>query len=87
MEFQDKPEPEIKSDEVLVKVALCGICGSDVHAYANGLMFPPGTLMGHELSGVIAEVGEGVDDWKPGARVTVKPWVQCEACHWCRKGQ
>jgi threonine dehydrogenase-like Zn-dependent dehydrogenase len=42
IEFQEKPKPRIQSGEVLVKVEYCGICGSDVHAYLNGLLYPLG---------------------------------------------
>lgn len=86
LEFKEKERPRIKADEVLVKVEVCGICGSDVHSYANGIMFPMGTVMGHEFSGVIAEVGKEVSGWKTGDRVTGKPWVQCGECYWCKQG-
>ncbi len=86
LEFKEKEKPQLKEDDVLVKVELCGICGSDVHSYANGIMFPLGTVMGHEFSGVVVEVGKAVSNWKPGDRVTGKPWVQCGTCYWCQKG-
>jgi (R,R)-butanediol dehydrogenase / meso-butanediol dehydrogenase / diacetyl reductase len=86
LEFKEKEKPQIKDGEVLVKVEVCGICGSDVHSYANGIMFPFGTIMGHEFSGIVVEVGKGVRDWKIGDRVTGKPWVQCGECYWCKKG-
>ena len=87
LEFQDKPKPVVQAGDVLVKVAYCGICGSDVHGYLNGIMVPIGTVMGHECSGVIAEVGEGVEGFSPGDRVAVKPIPQCGECYWCKKGQ
>lgn len=87
MELQDKPKPVIQSGEVLVKVEYCGICGSDVHGYLSGIVIPVGTVMGHEFSGVVAEVGEGVYMVHPGDRVVVKPGASCLNCYWCRKGQ
>ncbi|MBF8260394.1 MAG: zinc-binding dehydrogenase, partial [Actinobacteria bacterium] len=48
LEFQERPRPVADPGEVLVDVALCGICGSDVHGYLNGIMIPVGTVMGHE---------------------------------------
>lgn len=85
--FQDKPKPRIESGEVLVKVEYCGICGSDVHAYQNGILYPVGTVMGHEFSGMIAEVGEDVELVRPGDRVAVKPSASCLNCHWCKNGR
>ncbi|MEW5723828.1 MAG: alcohol dehydrogenase catalytic domain-containing protein [Thermodesulfobacteriota bacterium] len=87
IEFREKPKPEIGPGEVLVKVELCGICGSDVHGYLNGIMIAPGTVMGHEAVGVVSEVGSGVEGFQPGDRVAVKPIAQCGACYWCRRGQ
>jgi (R,R)-butanediol dehydrogenase / meso-butanediol dehydrogenase / diacetyl reductase len=87
IEFKDKPKPEAGEGEVLVKVEYCGICGSDVHGYLNGIMVPLGTVMGHECSGTVAEVGRGVPDWHPGERVVVKPIAQCNECYQCGKGQ
>ncbi|MDA7934877.1 alcohol dehydrogenase catalytic domain-containing protein, partial [Akkermansiaceae bacterium] len=57
----EKPKPVPQSDEVLIKVSCCGICGSDVHGMDNssGRRIPP-MIMGHEASGVIEEVGAGV---------------------------
>jgi 2-desacetyl-2-hydroxyethyl bacteriochlorophyllide A dehydrogenase len=87
IEIQDRPKPEIRSGEVLVKVEYCGICGSDVHGYLSGIVIPVGTVMGHEFSGVVAEVGEDVYMVHPGDRVVVKPSATCLSCYWCRKGQ
>jgi threonine dehydrogenase-like Zn-dependent dehydrogenase len=77
----------IQPGEALVKVEYCGICGSDVHGYLNGIVIPVGTVMGHELSGVVSEVGEGVHHVQPGDRVVVKPSAPCRSCYWCRRGQ
>jgi 2-desacetyl-2-hydroxyethyl bacteriochlorophyllide A dehydrogenase len=69
--YKDVPDPVIKSDEVLVKVMACGICGSDVHGLdgSTGRRIPP-MIMGHEASGVIVKTGSGVVRWTPGDRVT-----------------
>jgi 2-desacetyl-2-hydroxyethyl bacteriochlorophyllide A dehydrogenase len=69
--YKDVPDPGIKSDEVLIKVKACGICGSDVHGLdgSTGRRIPP-LIMGHEASGVIDKTGADVKDWKPGDRVT-----------------
>ena len=69
--YKDVPEPTIKNIEVLVRVRACGICGSDVHGLdgSTGRRIPP-IIMGHEASGEIAEIGDGVVNWKKGDRVT-----------------
>jgi len=87
IEFQERPPPAAGPGEVVVDVALCGICGSDVHGYLNGIMVPRGTVMGHECVGTVARVGDGVEGWEPGARVAVKPLAECGECYYCRHGQ
>jgi threonine dehydrogenase-like Zn-dependent dehydrogenase len=87
IEFQEKPRPEVESTDVLLEVEYCGICGSDVHGYLNGVLVAPGTVMGHECCGVVAEVGNEVQNFQPGDRVVVKPIPQCKTCYWCQRGQ
>jgi len=87
IDLQEKPRPEVQTGDVLVRVEYSGICGSDVHAYLNGILVPPGTVMGHECSGMVAEVGEQVRNVQPGDRVAVKPLAQCKECYWCQRGQ
>lgn len=86
--LEDVPEPELRSDSVLVAVQACGICGSDVHGMdgSTGRRQPP-IIMGHEASGIIAKVGRDVQDWQPGARVTFDSTIYCGVCDFCRKGQ
>ena len=74
--------------EVQIRVEYCGICGTDLHLF-HGAMAQRLTLphvMGHEMSGTIAATGPGVDGWKPGDRVTVRPLDPCGACPACRMG-
>jgi L-iditol 2-dehydrogenase len=86
-EYTDVPEPDIGPEEVLVRVKACGICGSDVHGMdgSSGRRIPP-LVMGHEASGVIAEVGAQVTGWRVGERVTFDSTVYCGRCHFCRRG-
>lgn len=86
-EVRDVPKPQVASDEVLVEVKACGICGSDVHGMdgSTGRRKPP-IIMGHEASGIVAEVGPGVRRWQPGDRVTFDSTVYCGRCHFCRRG-
>ncbi len=66
---EDVADPIPEPDEIVMRVAYCAICGSDLHRYAYSMM-SPGTIMGHEYSGVVVEVGKNVKTWKVGDRVT-----------------
>lgn len=66
---QEVPDPTPEPNEIVMRVSYCAICGSDLHRYAYGMM-SPGTIMGHEFSGVVAAVGRDVTCWKVGDRVT-----------------
>ena len=72
--------------QVLVDVAYCGICGSDLHFRDVPELFPAGTVPGHEFSGRISELGDGVEGWSAGDRVTVLPFAQCGECATCLAG-
>ncbi|MDO8685645.1 MAG: alcohol dehydrogenase catalytic domain-containing protein [Clostridiales bacterium] len=80
---------DLKPDrgEVLIKVKATGICGSDVHGYLGitGRRIPP-MIMGHEFSGYISEIGEGVKNFTAGDRVTVQPLIFCGECEYCGHG-
>jgi len=80
---RDVPEPVLEKDEVLIKVQYCGICGSDLHIYLEGI----GIGLGHEFSGDIVELGSEVDGREIGDRVAVDPRVPCQECYWCRRGE
>ena len=87
LEVTDLPKPIPGSDEILIQVAACGICGSDVHGYdgSTGRRVPP-IVMGHEAAGVVAAIGSEVDNFKPGDRVTFDSTVYCGHCEYCLKG-
>lgn len=82
----EKPVPTIGPDEVLVKVKYCGICGSDIHSYQSGLLYPVGTVMGHEFTAVIDKIGSRVTEHKPGDRVVILPAAPCRKCDCCKRG-
>jgi L-iditol 2-dehydrogenase len=88
LDLADLPAPEPGPDEILVRVAACGICGSDVHGYdgTSGRRIPP-IVMGHEAAGVVASVGTGVTKYKAGDRVTFDSTVYCGECEFCRQGE
>jgi L-iditol 2-dehydrogenase len=84
----DLPMPVPGPGEVLVRVAACGICGSDVHGYdgSSGRRIPP-IVMGHEAAGAVAALGEGVTGYRVGDRVTFDSTVYCGECEFCRRGE
>lgn len=86
--YKDVPVPEITANEVLIQVKDCGICGSDVHGMdgSSGRRIPP-LIMGHEAAGVIAELGENVQGFSEGERVTFDSTIYCGECYSCRRGQ
>jgi L-iditol 2-dehydrogenase len=88
LELVNAPQPVPARDELLVRVAACGICGSDVHGYdgTSGRRIPP-IIMGHEAAGTVASVGEGVTEFRPGDRVTFDSTVYCGECQFCRRGE
>lgn len=92
------PEPAAERGEVVVRVAACGICGSDLHEYLHGPLYIPKTphpltgvvppvTLGHEFSGRVVAVGPDVTGMTTGDRVTVNPCLLCGECRWCRRGQ
>ena len=81
------PEPTPAPDEVVVQVAACGICGTDVHIYRNEYMSEFPLIPGHEFSGNVVAVGKAVTDVKPGDRVAVDPNLYCGHCDFCRNEQ
>jgi L-iditol 2-dehydrogenase len=87
-EFAEIPVPVPGPDEILVRVAACGICGSDVHGYdgSSGRRIPP-IVMGHEAAGVVASIGKDVQGFSEGDRVTFDSTIYCGACDYCRRGE
>lgn len=85
MIIEDAPKPEVSEGEVLLKVDSCGICGTDVEFYKTG-SYNPNWILGHECSGVIEEVGPGVEGWTVGERVAVNDLFSCGECDFCRRG-
>ncbi|MGD0842418.1 MAG: galactitol-1-phosphate 5-dehydrogenase [Candidatus Acidiferrales bacterium] len=88
LEIADLPVPDAGPGEVLLRVAACGICGSDVHGYdgASGRRIPP-LVMGHEASGTVAALGAGVKNFAVGDRVTFDSTVSCGECAYCVRGE
>ena len=77
------PDPECGPDELLIEVASCGICGTDLHIYRNEYMSSFPLIPGHEFSGRVVEVGRDVTDFAIGDRVAVDPNLDCGHCSFC----
>ena len=88
LEIANLPVPVPEPVDVLVQVAACGICGSDVHGYdgTSGRRIPP-LVMGHEAAGIVAAIGSEVSGFAVGDRVTFDSTVYCGVCTFCRKGE
>ncbi|MGA8528903.1 MAG: galactitol-1-phosphate 5-dehydrogenase [Acidobacteriaceae bacterium] len=86
--LREIPPPAPSPGELLIRVAACGICGSDVHGYdgSSGRRIPP-LVMGHEAAGTVAAVGHAVSRFRPGDRVTFDSTVFCGACPFCLRGE
>src|SRR4051812_27572496 len=87
LELTEAELPPVGSTDVLIRVAACGICGSDVHGYdgSSGRRIPP-IIMGHEAAGVVVEMGAAVDRVHVGDRVTFDSTIFCNNCDACRRG-
>jgi 2-desacetyl-2-hydroxyethyl bacteriochlorophyllide A dehydrogenase len=85
-ELRDVAQPSPHVGEAVVKVRSCGICGSDLHFFYGGFP-PPPVCPGHEISGEVAAVGDGVRSIQVGDRVAIEPLVVCHECWACRTGE
>jgi (R,R)-butanediol dehydrogenase/meso-butanediol dehydrogenase/diacetyl reductase len=95
---EEVPDPVITDgDDIIIEVALCGICGTDLHEYQAGPIVTPKEahplthaqlpqILGHEFSGTVQEVGKDVSGIAPGTRVAIMPSVVCHECYYCRRG-
>lgn len=97
LRYEDVPIPQVGEGQVKIRPAWVGICGTDLHEYLGGPNLCPTTphpitretvplTMGHEFSGIIEEVGEGVSDYKPGDRVVIQPIIYDNTCGACLEG-
>ena len=87
LRLEEVPRPKPGAGEVLVRVAACGVCGSDIpRIFTKGTYRFP-TIPGHEFAGTVEALGEGVSEEWQGARVAVSPLIPCYACAQCRAHQ
>lgn len=88
IEFHEVPIPDIGEEEVLIRIHMIGVCGSDIHVYHGTHPFTQYPVtQGHEVSGEIIAVGDKVKELTIGQRVTVEPQVVCGKCYPCRHGK
>lgn len=86
IQYMDMPEPRIGSGQVKVSVRYCGICGSDIPRVLNGACHSFPQVLGHEFSGIVAEVSDGVSSVNVGDHVVGVPLLPCMECDDCKKG-
>ena len=91
MGCEERDIPQVKDDEVLVKLEYVGICGSDLHYYETGAIgdyvVEPPFVLGHEPGGTVVEVGKNVTHLKAGDRVALEPGKTCGHCEFCKTGR
>ena len=93
MRITDVDRPQAGRGEVVIRIAYVGICGTDIEIYTGRMPFiklgliPLPQTLGHEWTGVIDEVGEGVTEYAPGDRVTGDVTISCRVCEFCKAGR
>ena len=87
MTYRDVPDPQLESDEILIRVRAAGFCGSELESFVGkSRRRKPPLIMGHEFSGEIAAAGDDVTDVSIGQRAAVNPLIPCGNCHYCGRG-
>lgn len=88
---KDIPKPEVDEEELLVKIKEVGVCGSDIEYYESGkigeFVVEEPLILGHESAGVVAGVGENVENFEIGDRVALEPGIPCRKCQHCKEGK
>jgi len=87
LSLEEKPKPELSSDTAILKVTSSAICGTDIRAYKHGSSrINHGRIVGHEVTGILEEVGSDIDGFTPGERVVITPAIGCGRCYSCTRG-
>ena len=84
LEVEEIPRPEPGPGEILVKVDVCGVCGTDIKKIEKALVEPP-RIFGHEIAGAVAGLGTGVTRFREGDRVVVHHHIPCLRCFYCER--
>ncbi|MDD5454836.1 MAG: alcohol dehydrogenase catalytic domain-containing protein [Candidatus Ratteibacteria bacterium] len=85
IKYEDVPTPDITDNDILVKVTICGLCGTDIYKIQQESV-QPGSVLGHEVVGLIEEKGKNIHNFNVGERVFVSHHVPCFSCKFCKKG-
>lgn len=86
LQLEESDAPRLGASEVVLRVTACGICATDLKTFARGHpRIPSGAVLGHEIVGVIAEIGASVSGWQTGERVAVAPYLGCGQCYFCQR--
>jgi len=85
--IMEVPIPEIKDDEILLKVTYCGVCGTDAHIHEGEFIAQFPLIPGHEAVGVAVEVGKDVKGFSKGDRCVADVGITCDGCFYCRRGK
>ena len=84
---RDLPDPRAERGSIVVRVEACSLCGSDIRNFHSGLRGGiTSQVMGHEIAGIVSEVGTGVERFRIGDRVAIAPDVSCGTCFYCKRG-
>jgi 2-desacetyl-2-hydroxyethyl bacteriochlorophyllide A dehydrogenase len=83
----EKEIPKVGSDEILIRVIACGICGTDLHVFKGINRGKPNIIRGHEFVGEIVELGANITKFKKGDKIVVDPNIPCMNCSQCRNGR
>jgi len=90
LRVEDVPTPEVQPHQLRVKVRFGGICGSDLHYFQDGgfgtIRVKEPMVLGHEVAGMIEEVGSAVAGFTPGDRIAISPSLPCGSCRYCQQG-
>ncbi|NUM68111.1 zinc-dependent alcohol dehydrogenase family protein, partial [candidate division KSB1 bacterium] len=87
LQIIDRPLRPLREDEVLVQIAACGVCGTDLHILAGEAHARPPVILGHEFAGTIIAAGKQVGELHSGDHVAVDPNIACGGCYYCQRGQ
>ena len=85
--LKEVDKPKVSVNSILIRVEACAVCGSDLRIVSGKdkrAKFP--MIIGHEMAGIVEQIGERVEDFKEGDKVTVAPGVSCGKCMMCKKG-
>ncbi|MDR2570272.1 MAG: zinc-dependent alcohol dehydrogenase family protein [Oscillospiraceae bacterium] len=90
LEVREQQMPQLKADEMMIRIAACGVCGTDIHIISGdsgpAAVNPP-VVLGHEYAGEVEQVGAQVTAFKKGDHVAVDPNIYCGTCHYCKNGK